>query len=98
MEKIVGIYGLRNTITNKWYVGQSRNIYGRWRKYRFCVCPNQPKLRNALQRKILATKTSPCRLPMYLRNVLPQYLETFNQYSTNKFNIGAMVDLNPMHR
>lgn len=50
MEKIVGIYGLRNTITNKWYVGQSRNIYGRWRKYRFCVCPNQPKLRNALKK------------------------------------------------
>ena len=44
-----GIYGLRNKINGKWYVGQSLDIYKRWDKaYRRLNCKSQPKIRNAL--------------------------------------------------
>lgn len=29
-----GIYGIQNTVTGKWYVGQAENIYNRWSKHR----------------------------------------------------------------
>jgi group I intron endonuclease len=45
-----GIYGLRNKITGKWYVGQSRDIWQRWRKYRRLDCKNQWKLLYALKK------------------------------------------------
>lgn len=44
-----GIYGLQNKLSpDKWYVGQSWNIKGRWNKYKKLRCKNQPKLYNAL--------------------------------------------------
>lgn len=43
-----GIYGLRNKVNGKWYVGQSVNAKDRWRKYKKLKCENQPKLHNAL--------------------------------------------------
>lgn len=44
-----GIYGLKNKINNKWYVGQSAvSIEGRWGEYKRLQCHNQPKLLNAL--------------------------------------------------
>lgn len=47
--KIVGIYGLRCRTTDKWYVGQSWNIYSRWnRAYKRLHCKAQRKLYNAL--------------------------------------------------
>ena len=44
-----GIYGLRNKITNKWYVGQSVDIWGRWHLgYELMHCKGQPKIYHAL--------------------------------------------------
>lgn len=43
-----GIYGLRNKVTDKWYVGKSKNIEKRWTCYRNVVCQGQPKLFQAL--------------------------------------------------
>ena len=46
---VSGIYGLRNKVTNKWYIGQSRDIHGRWdRYYKNLQCKKQRKLFNAL--------------------------------------------------
>ena len=46
-----GIYGLRNKITGKWYIGQSRNIKKRWEKaYKPMRCQRQPKIYNALKK------------------------------------------------
>lgn len=48
---VIGIYGLRNKKTGKWYVGQSVDIYGRWDKaYRRRQCKNQRKIYNALKK------------------------------------------------
>lgn len=48
-KECIGIYGLKNKINNKWYVGQSAvSIAGRWNEYRRLQCYNQPKLLNAL--------------------------------------------------
>jgi len=33
-ERKCGIYGIRNTINGKWYIGQSIDIYGRWRAHK----------------------------------------------------------------
>lgn len=46
--KCVGIYGLRNKLNNRWYIGQSWNIYKRWGDYRKLRCDGQVKLYNAL--------------------------------------------------
>lgn len=47
----IGIYGLKNKITGKWYVGQSiTSIKNRWNEYRRINCYNQPKLINALRK------------------------------------------------
>ena len=43
-----GIYGLRNKVTGKWYVGKSKNIEKRWVCYRSVVCQGQPKLFQSL--------------------------------------------------
>lgn len=47
---LVGIYGLRHKTTNKWYIGQSRNIYFRWNYYRKLNCVGQTKLYRALKK------------------------------------------------
>jgi len=50
-KECIGIYGLKNKINNKWYVGQSAvSIQGRWDEYRRLQCTNQPKLLNALKK------------------------------------------------
>lgn len=44
-----GIYGLRNKVNGKWYVGQSKDIHNRWHKaYENLDCSSQPKIYNAL--------------------------------------------------
>lgn len=49
--KIAGIYGLRCRTTDKWYIGQSWDIYDRWhRAYRLLQCKQQPKIYNALKK------------------------------------------------
>ncbi len=45
-----GIYGLRNKIDGKWYVGQSWNVQKRWREYERYDCESQPKLYKALKK------------------------------------------------
>ena len=46
-----GIYGLRNKITNKWYVGQTTQPFrDRWLVYRRLGCVHQPKILNALKK------------------------------------------------
>lgn len=47
-KECCGIYGLRNKINGKWYVGQSVNIYSRWNEYRSGRCWRQKKISNAL--------------------------------------------------
>jgi group I intron endonuclease len=49
-KKMVGIYGLKNKITGKWYIGQSIDIHGRWYTYRSEKCKRQPKLYKALKK------------------------------------------------
>lgn len=43
-----GIYGLRNKVNDKWYVGQSLDIYDRWHEYDTLHCKSQRKLYAAL--------------------------------------------------
>jgi group I intron endonuclease len=43
-----GIYGLRNKINGKWYIGQSVDINERWKTYRRYGCKRQIKLYAAL--------------------------------------------------
>lgn len=47
---IIGIYGLQNKLKpEKWYIGQSWDIYDRWIKaYEKLGCDRQPKIYNAL--------------------------------------------------
>ena len=46
---MIGIYGLRCKETDKWYIGQSWDIYNRWSDYqKFRNCKKQPKLYRAL--------------------------------------------------
>lgn len=47
-KKTVGIYGLRNKINGKWYVGQSVDVEQRWIKYKNCDCKKQRRLYNAI--------------------------------------------------
>ncbi len=48
---VTGIYGLRNSVTGKWYIGQSLNIYKRWRTaYQNGKCKSQPKIYAALKK------------------------------------------------
>jgi len=48
-KKKSGIYGLKNKITNKWYVGQTINdVEDRWNDYKRMRCEGQPKLYRAL--------------------------------------------------
>lgn len=49
-KKIVGIYGLRNKTTGKWYVGQSIDIENRWKYYKRLKCKGQPKIYTALEK------------------------------------------------
>lgn len=49
-EKICGIYLLKNLINNKVYVGQSINIYYRWKQYEYNALNN--KLDDYLHRVI----------------------------------------------
>jgi group I intron endonuclease len=49
-KKIVGIYGLRNKINNKWYIGQSYDIESRWDLYKSKNCKNQRKLYHAIKK------------------------------------------------
>ncbi len=48
--KLTGIYGLRNKVNGKWYIGQSIDIHGRWDRYRRLACKAQPKLFAALSK------------------------------------------------
>lgn len=46
--KISGIYGLRNMMNNKWYIGQSTDINRRLKNYGNLSCKSQPKIYNAI--------------------------------------------------
>jgi group I intron endonuclease len=47
-KKMVGIYGLQNKTTGKWYVGQSINVHDRWNNYTRMECKTQRALYSAL--------------------------------------------------
>jgi group I intron endonuclease len=48
-QKKIGIYGLKNKITNKWYVGQTCNeIKNRFSDYKGLRCKGQPKIYRAI--------------------------------------------------
>ena len=47
--KVIGIYGLHCRTTDKWYIGQSVDIYDRWKNaYQKLKCGSQRKIYNAL--------------------------------------------------
>lgn len=49
--KDIGIYGLKNKINGKWYIGQSaKSIEKRWYFYKKLHCKEQPNLYNALKK------------------------------------------------
>lgn len=49
--KISGVYGLRNKLNGKWYVGVSKDITKRWYKaYELMQCKKQLKIYNALKK------------------------------------------------
>lgn len=45
-----GIYGLKNKINGKWYVGQSINIARRFKEYKMLKCRRQHKIYAALKK------------------------------------------------
>lgn len=45
-----GIYGLRNKVNDKWYIGQSVDIFDRWKDYKRLKCKNQRKILHALKK------------------------------------------------
>lgn len=48
---VIGIYGLRNKVNGKWYIGQTINpIRDRWEDYRHLRCKYQRKLLRALKK------------------------------------------------
>lgn len=49
-DKCCGIYGLKNKINNKWYVGQSINLPRRINEYKLLQCRGQPKIYSALKK------------------------------------------------
>ena len=46
--KISGIYGLKNVMNNKWYIGQAIDINRRLKNYANLSCKSQPKIYNAI--------------------------------------------------
>jgi group I intron endonuclease len=46
--QITGIYGLKNKLNGKWYVGQSLDAIGRLKDYKQGRCKSQPKIYRAL--------------------------------------------------
>lgn len=49
-KKIVGIYGLRNKITGKWYIGQSIDVVKRFSDYKHLRCLSQKKIHRAIKK------------------------------------------------
>lgn len=49
MEKICGIYKITSP-SKKIYIGQSSDVYSRWKKYNSLSCITQPKLFNSLKK------------------------------------------------
>lgn len=50
-KECCGIYGLRNKVNGKWYIGQSHNILERWNAaYRYAKCKKQPKIFSAIKK------------------------------------------------
>lgn len=49
MQKIIGIYKITSP-SGKIYIGQSKDIYSRWKSYRSIICNGQPKLYNSLKK------------------------------------------------
>lgn len=49
-DKCCGIYGLRNRLNGKWYIGQSVDIGDRWKNYFYLNCRRQKKLYSALKK------------------------------------------------
>jgi len=50
-KNLIGIYGLRNRVNGKWYIGQSYDIIKRWETaYKSVKCKEQPKIYNALKK------------------------------------------------
>lgn len=49
MEKIIGIYKITSP-SGKIYIGQSKNIYYRFQKYKYLICKSQIKLYRSLKK------------------------------------------------
>lgn len=47
-RRIVGVYGLKNRLNDKWYVGQSVNVLDRLEDYSQVKCKSQTKIYHAL--------------------------------------------------
>jgi group I intron endonuclease len=97
--KISGIYKIINTITGKYYVGSSKNIYHRWYEHRLYLNKNShdnDKLQNAWNKHgsdsfdfiIIETLHSDKTL---LLNVEQKYLDIARQDSKNCYNLNFLA-------
>lgn len=90
-EKIVGIYGLRNKVNNKWYVGQSVDVYDRWNSYRKLKCRSQRKLFHALSKygfdTFEKTLIEPCENVQWILDYREMYWIRILDSINNGYNI-----------
>jgi len=87
-----GIYGLRNKINGKWYVGQSFDIIIRWyRAYEKLHCKKQRKLYNALLKygyeSFDKTILEECKPSIEILNNREDYWIKFYDSINNGYNI-----------
>lgn len=112
-KKIVGIYGLRNKINGKWYIGQSTDILQRWRDYETLRCTRQPKIYSSLLKygfynfeKILLEKCEKINWildyrEMYWIRAYNSFLDGYNLTEGGKPNLNKKYggrNLSPEHR
>ncbi len=88
-KKCCGIYGLRNKIDGKWYIGLSENVSHRWETaYEKLNCKRQPKIYNALKKygvaqfdKVVLEECSPEHLNEREAYWISQYDSIRNGYN-----------------
>lgn len=101
MEKICGIYSIKNTFNNNIYIGQSINIYKRWQEHK------RQLLKNEHKNKILQKDYDNFGLDYFEFNIVEitekcnlndrevHWINKFNSFK-NGYNMTEGGDINPM--
>lgn len=100
-KKIVGIYGLRNKVNDKWYIGQSIDIHHRWNNaYKLMHCEYQKKIYRALKKygydafdKVILEE---CVEDMNILNQREEYWILYYNSIKNGYNI-RLAGRSPMY-